>query len=931
MSIQRLNHTNLSKFFLPFFKEYRKLALRTVLIIPFILQIIVAVSLTGYFSFRNSQKAINELANQLNDEISARIQDKLNVYLATPHLINQSNATAIRLQQLDLQNLAVWESHFLEQIKLFKSVNSIVLGNEQREFIGIEIRQNPSKVVMLSSKAKNYTLETYAINEQGSRLERITASSNYDPRVRPWYKAAVEAKKPTWSKIFAQFDTKDLTLAAVQSVYDNQGQLKGVVNSSLHLAKVGQFLTQLKIGKTGQSFIVERDGLLVATSVPEKLARLQNGKLERIQAMESSDSVTQSITQSLLKHFGNLNQITRPHKLKVSLKSKVQFLQILPYRDDKGLDWLIVLVVPEADFMEKIHANNRTTALLCLAALGLATLSGILTAQWIIKPILQLNRSAKALAQGKWEQRVHLERSDELGELAKSFNQMAGQLQESFATLATQNAEMKLLNEALQESESRLSQFLEAIPVGVFVVDAFGKTCYINSRAGELLGKGLVSDISAEELPKIYQAYVAGTEQLYPSERQPITRALKGESVTVDDIEIHKQNQVILLEIWGTPIYDSQGKIVYAIAAFQEITERRKAEKLLAEYNRTLETQVSERTQELSQALAHLQAAQQELIQSEKMAALGQLIAGVAHEINTPLGAIRSSVENLADFFTQNLSQLPEFFQQLSAERSQDFFALLQKSGRQTLQLSTKEKRQLKKGLAQKLQSENIKKVELVADTLADLDIYDEIEDLLPLLKDPESSEILYKAYQLVSLQKSTITIKIATDRAAKIVFALKRYAHVDHAGQKVSTNILEGIETVLTLYHNHLKQGVEVLRNYPEKLPPLLAYPDELNQVWTNLIHNALQAMDYKGQLQIEALANQEWVQVNITDSGQGISPEILPKIFDPFFTTKPLGEGSGLGLDIVRKIIDKHQGKIEVNSLPGKTTFIVSLPLTI
>ncbi|RMG07246.1 MAG: GHKL domain-containing protein, partial [Cyanobacteria bacterium J055] len=140
-----------------------------------------------------------------------------------------------------------------------------------------------------------------------------------------------------------------------------------------------------------------------------------------------------------------------------------------------------------------------------------------------------------------------------------------------------------------------------------------------------------------------------------------------------------------------------------------------------------------------------------------------------------------------------------------------------------------------------------------------------------------------------------------------------------------------EGIETILTLYQNQLKHGVEVVRNFDSSLPKISCYPDELNQVWTNLIHNALQAMDNKGKLVIDACQTDGKIEVSITDSGAGISPEVLPKIFQPFFTTKPPGEGSGLGLDIVRKIIEKHQGTIEVDSVPGKTKFTVSLPINL
>ncbi|WP_349648948.1 ATP-binding protein [Candidatus Parabeggiatoa sp. HSG14] len=349
----------------------------------------------------------------------------------------------------------------------------------------------------------------------------------------------------------------------------------------------------------------------------------------------------------------------------------------------------------------------------------------------------------------------------------------------------------------------------------------------------------------------------------------------------------------------------------------------------LAEHSRTLEAKVAERTQALSQALENLKATQQELIHSEKMAALGQVIAGVAHEINTPMGAIRSSVENISSFLSQNLEQLPTFFQLLTPIHQRYFLHLLKKIIRQDTTLSSREKRKYRRALVHQLEQHSIEESTVIADTLVEIGIYEEIETFLPLLKDPKGQIILNMAYQFASLQKSTQTITTASERATKVIFALKNFAHYDPSGKKIEANLIEGIETVLTLYYNKFKNNIELVRNYAE-LPLILCYPDELNQVWINLIHNALQAMNDKGILKIDVIWQDNQVVISITDNGSGISDEVKPKIFEPFFTTKPTGEGSGLGLDIVKKIIDKHEGRIEVESQSGQTTFSVFLQMT-
>ena len=209
------------------------------------------------------------------------------------------------------------------------------------------------------------------------------------------------------------------------------------------------------------------------------------------------------------------------------------------------------------------------------------------------------------------------------------------------------------------------------MPMGVTIHESNGKAYYANRQAKQLLGMELLPEAQSAELSQAYQIYKAGTQDLYPTEQLPVVRALAGETVQVDDVEIHHDDKIIPLEASTTPIYNKAGKIEYAIATFQDISDRKKTEQILANYNRTLENQVAIRTEELSLALKDLKKAQKQLVESEKMASLGGLVAGIAHEINTPIGigvtAASTLEEKTAEFSkiyhsgTMKRSQLEKF------------------------------------------------------------------------------------------------------------------------------------------------------------------------------------------------------------------------------------------------------------------------------
>ena len=345
-----------------------------------------------------------------------------------------------------------------------------------------------------------------------------------------------------------------------------------------------------------------------------------------------------------------------------------------------------------------------------------------------------------------------------------------------------------------------------------------------------------------------------------------------------------------------------------------------------AEYINQLKSQ----TRDLKTTLKELKLAQQQLIQQEKLAALGQLVAGVAHEINTPLGAIQASVGNNNKALMAAISELPKLSEHLNPEEKKTFFQFLERAMGSKPIYSSSEKRPLKRQIAKQLKEYGVDNARNTADLLIDIGVTQDkdIELCLPLLQNTHVDWTLTLAYNLTRLLGNNRTITTSVEKASKVVFALKNYARFDSSGEKQLAQIEEGIETVLEIYHNQLKQNIEVVRNYQDT-PEIMCYPDELIQVWTNLIHNGIQAMKGGGKLVLATSLKNNGIKVEITDSGSGIPTDVKEQIFEAFFTTKPAGEGSGLGLHISKKIVDKHDGSINVESQPGKTKFTVWLPL--
>ena len=419
--------------------------LRTVLIVPFVLQIIGAVGIVGYLSFRNGQKAVNDLASQLRTEVSSRIDQHLDSQLDTARHLAQVNADAFDVGLLDPKDLDKIRRFLWKQMQLF-NVGYISFGAPGGEFAGAgyQIDQNIVSGISNPKQLGNRNHYFYNTDSQGNTNKLIEIYKNYEFEKELWYSNTVKARKPTWVLYQWEITPFPLAVSANRPIYDKKNQLIGVIGIDQRLSQISDFLRKLKVGKSGKTFIVERSGLMVASSSTEEPFKLIDGKPKRLNASESSDGLIQSAAQYLLKHFGgNFHNIKDAQQLEFLLNKERQFVQVLPWKDEWGLDWLVVVVVPESDFMGQINANTRTTILFCLGALILATVLGFYTSRLITGPIALLSTASSAIASGKFDRTVEVSGHNELGVLSQSFNDMAQQLRDSFRALENTNAELE--------------------------------------------------------------------------------------------------------------------------------------------------------------------------------------------------------------------------------------------------------------------------------------------------------------------------------------------------------------------------------------------------------------------------------------------------------------------------------------------------------
>jgi signal transduction histidine kinase/CheY-like chemotaxis protein len=423
----------------PFHRRLTRFSLLWVITVPFLIQTILTIAFIGYYSLRTSQKAIDDLAQRLMEDMGDHAQQEIERRLILPNRINESNRVAILNQELDWTDPDQMARHFLSQSYGFQELDFIYFANATGGTV-LAGQQVPGQwIIRQNQPFEAGPYYTYRADDQGVRLPAINMQ-DYDARTRPWYQAARRERQAVWSPIYLFSSRQTLGISASLPVFTTEGRLLGILASDFSLENLNQFLqtlTSVDYETATTVYLMERSGELIASSTDAPTFDIsETSEVKRIPAVESQDELIRNSSQQLQA----LNPDAIPlghHRLRFN--HTAHYFQVNRLQDDQGLDWVMVLVVPEAEFTQEVRESFKITMILFSFA-GVASLGfGWLLYRGLLSPITRLCHEAHALTQGNWDFPITSEGSREFEQLSQAFQIMRQQAKD--------------LNEANQELE----------------------------------------------------------------------------------------------------------------------------------------------------------------------------------------------------------------------------------------------------------------------------------------------------------------------------------------------------------------------------------------------------------------------------------------------------------------------------------------------
>ena len=603
-----------------------KIPLRFLIIAFFVIQSSLVTFIVGFLIIYNGRVNADRVMDRFGSEIATHIEQQIYNFLTTPQTINKTNATLIQQGRLDVHDAEAMEDYFAEQIRQFNTVSSIYFGNTDGGLVDAGREgAGGQRYVLATDQFVSGPLRKYILDDEANRIRLVTTIPNFDARERSWYINAVEEAQATWNDVYILFTGDDMAIAASRPVYDDQQNLLGVVSTDIFVSHLGKFLQTLDMGRNGVSFIMDRSGLLVASSTGENpFTNLEEGKYpQHLLASESAIPAVRYAANALTAQFGDYQQITSAQQLEFQIDGQSQFLEVLPIQDKYGVDWLLVVMLPVAQFTPELKTFLRTTAISILVTLILTVLLGILAAQWITRPVLRLNASTQAVAKGDWDQTVSPEWIREIDNLGKSFNRMVEQLKQTLESLSVEIAERMQVEETLRESEAQYRSLIEHSSDAIYLLYE-NRFEIINLRFTELFG------VTAEEAcsPDFDFMNLVAPESR-PLIQERTTKRQQGEELNSYYTFTAQGKAGNEIEIEASVSYVPYKHSTATQGILRDITERVRTEGMLRQSN-----------QRLGEALAELRETQEQMMHQERLAAVGRLVAGIAHDFNNLLATI---------------------------------------------------------------------------------------------------------------------------------------------------------------------------------------------------------------------------------------------------------------------------------------------------